>query len=151
MAKVGWNQHHLVSKGLTIHRCHGAGREEWVGGGTVRRFGWLPIAQSIERLHVSRDQLVAIARNDYIHPKGKRRFKIAMYEPVISDRMSQPRLYGVRASSGHSTPWLEYGEIMVPLAPSDTDHLPAMRHGTYWNTTPSILQHGLRPGRGEGG
>ena len=100
----------------------------------------------VDTMGYSLTQLVAIARGDYFRPGGKKRFQIALYEPLVPDPACPSRLYGMRVSSGHSIKWLTFTDIMCPLSPADADKLPAMCHGTYWQHIPSILRTGLRAG-----
>ena len=53
----------------------------------------------------------------------------------------------VRASSGHSIPWLEYGMILHTLDEYEVHALPAMVHGTKVGNLPGILDQGLNAGR----
>ena len=99
----------------------------------INRFGWSPIEHIMETFGYTIEQLVAIIRHDYFNRSGKRRFQLALYEPEVPNAAFPPRLYGVRAASGHSIRWLTFNEVMCQLRPDDCDMLPAICHGTYWN------------------
>ena len=148
MGAVGWRQYHPRSRDLSLHLRHGR-----KGGGSnvrvaINRFGWSPVEHITETFGYSLEQLVAICRHDYFAQSGKRRFQLALYEPEVPNPQYPPRVYGVRATSGHSIRWLTFNEVMCQLRPDDCDMLPSMCHGTYWNAIPSILRDGLIAGGG---
>ena len=143
MAAVGWRQYHPLPRDLSIHLRHARGPGGTHSRAATNRFGWSPIEHITNLLGYTVEQIVAIVRYDYFHQSGKKRFQLALYEPEVPNPNFPPRLYGIRASSGHSIRWLTFSEVMCQLRPEDCDMLPAMCHGTYWKSIPSILRDGL--------
>ena len=94
MAQVGWQQYHHMALDLSGHLRHGRGR----GGSVIRvafnRFGWYPIEHVTQTLDLIVEQVFAIARSDYFHPNGRRRYHIAMHEPIVIDLRIPPGIYG---------------------------------------------------------
>ena len=55
--------------------------------------------------------------------------------------------WAVRASSGHSIPWLDYRAIIAHIPEDLAIKIPTMVHATNFSSLNSILLHGLVPGR----
>jgi hypothetical protein len=111
----------------------------------MNRFGWVSLVAMEAVFGVASDEMLTIADND-----RKGRFEILAIR--IQRRQGQGVAkywfpWAVRAASGHSLTWLDYGTIMVPLDEQLCSQLPAMVHGTQHVHLNSILLYGLVPDR----
>jgi RNA:NAD 2'-phosphotransferase (TPT1/KptA family) len=94
----------------------------------MNRFGWVSLVAIETVFGVTSDEMLTIADND-----RKGRYEI----PAIRKQRRQGQgvskhwfPWAVRAASGHSLTWLDYGTIMVQLSEQLCAQLPAMVHGT---------------------
>ncbi|MCW3841004.1 RNA 2'-phosphotransferase [Micromonospora yasonensis] len=110
-----------VSKRMSLALRHRPDRF----GLTLDRAGWVPVADLLAALRISRADLdAAVAGND------KQRFAVTRGADGV-DR--------IRASQGHSVP------VDLGLAPTAPPEL--LFHGTSDSVLPAIRVEGLRPGR----
>jgi RNA:NAD 2'-phosphotransferase (TPT1/KptA family) len=111
----------------------------------MNRFGWVTLVAIEAVFGVTSDEMLTIADND-----RKGRFEILAIRKQRRQGQGVATYWfpwAVRAASGHSLTWLDYGTIMVPLTEVLCSQLPAMVHGTQHVHLSSILLYGLVPDR----
>ena len=67
----GTRRLHALSVRLALHLRHGAGDPGTGNKVAINRFGWSPIKHVAERLNLTQEQTVALARNHNFHQSGE--------------------------------------------------------------------------------